>query len=359
MGTPSAANKSATTSRSPVSPPLVIRFGAIGDMILITPLLRALAAQYGRPCDVIGHGRWLPVLFRNLPFVGDIHYVDSLNAPYLFEPSKQRVTRWLRERAPGPIYVLQDDSATLAMVRRTRITPIASQVHLPRARGEHPINWHRRLCDFPASWRRDPELLVSEPEMADCKRWLGDRGLQGAPLVLIQAGNRKTSSWRTSTTDSKIWPVASWAAVARGVLSSMPDARVLLIGSPKEQCLAQEIASAVGDVRVMPVADQLPLRRLFALQRLAHSLISVDTGPAHAAAALGCPLVVLFGGDPRTIGPITGLGPCLTAQPPGTPSVTSHEPWPTGVRLADITAAAVVRAWESLLQHVHEQRQTA
>ena len=43
------------------------------------------------------------------------------------------------------------------------------------------------------------------------------------------------------------------------------------------------------------VADDLPLRRLLALLSMAHSCISVDTGPAHAAAALDCPLVVLFG----------------------------------------------------------------
>ncbi|HEX3134409.1 MAG TPA: glycosyltransferase family 9 protein, partial [Planctomycetota bacterium] len=307
------------------SPPLVIRFGAIGDMILITPLLRALAERHGRPCDVIGHSRWLPALFRHLPFVGDVQAIDSLNAPYLFEPSKQRVTRWLRERPVGPVYVLQADVATLAMVRRARITPIASQIDLPRGAGEHPVDWYQRLGKFSAPWRRDPELMVSESEMTDCRHWLAQRGLQEAPLVLLQAGNRKTSTWRTSTSDHKIWPVECWAAIARGVLASMPDARVLLIGAPKEHLLARDIETAVGDKRVLAVADQVPLRRLFALQRLAHSLISVDTGPAHAAAALGCPAVVLFGHtDPRAIGPINGLGPCHTVHPHGAPSLTSR-----------------------------------
>jgi heptosyltransferase-2/heptosyltransferase-3 len=39
----------------------------------------------------------------------------------------------------------------------------------------------------------------------------------------------------------------------------------------------------------------LPIPRLVALLARAAGLITVDSGPAHAAAAVGCPLVVLFG----------------------------------------------------------------
>src|SRR5260370_30421961 len=42
-------------------------------------------------------------------------------------------------------------------------------------------------------------------------------------------------------------------------------------------------------------ADDLPIPRLVALLARAAGLITVDSGPAHAAAAVGCPLVVLFG----------------------------------------------------------------
>ena len=58
------------------------------------------------------------------------------------------------------------------------------------------------------------------------------------------------------------------------------------------------------------------LRELFALAEAASSMISVDTGPAHAAAALSLPLVVLYGAEmpsqwlPRSpFGtPVVGLG---------------------------------------------------
>ena len=55
------------------------------------------------------------------------------------------------------------------------------------------------------------------------------------------------------------------------------------------------IASLVQSDRVVNVARELPIPRLLALQERALGMISVDTGPAHSAAALDCPLVVLFG----------------------------------------------------------------
>ena len=54
-----------------------------------------------------------------------------------------------------------------------------------------------------------------------------------------------------------------------------------------------QLAAATPDV----VAAELGLRQLLGMSELAHSMISVDTGPAHAAAALGLPLVVMFGAE--------------------------------------------------------------
>ena len=63
------------------------------------------------------------------------------------------------------------------------------------------------------------------------------------------------------------------------------------------------------------VADDLPLRRLLALLSIAHSCISVDTGPAHAAAALDCPLTVLFGkANPARFRPLSSRSPVQVLQ---------------------------------------------
>ncbi|MDE2449762.1 MAG: lipopolysaccharide heptosyltransferase family protein, partial [Gammaproteobacteria bacterium] len=87
----------------------------------------------------------------------------------------------------------------------------------------------------------------------------------------------------------------------------------------------------------------LPLRQLFALCAASHSMISVDTGPAHAAAAVGLPLVVLFGAEPASVwqprsavgSPVVGVG--------GPPSTS---------RLDQIPEPMVFDAWCGLLEQL-------
>ena len=56
-----------------------------------------------------------------------------------------------------------------------------------------------------------------------------------------------------------------------------------------------QIVAATGLGQVASAA--LPLRPFLALCRLAHSMISIDSGPAHVAAALGVPLTVMYGAE--------------------------------------------------------------
>jgi heptosyltransferase-2/heptosyltransferase-3 len=106
--------------------------------------------------------------------------------------------------------------------------------------------------------------------------------------------------------------------------------------------MLEEIRAAAGRPRV--VVAGIGLRELFALCDTAHSMISVDTGPAHAAAALSLPLVVLYGAEtPRY---------WLPRTPSGSPVVAVGGP-PLATRADQVPVEAVFEAWcgvESQLQ---------
>ena len=74
-----------------------------------------------------------------------------------------------------------------------------------------------------------------------------------------------------------------------------PQHALLMSGTPSEYRLNADIVAHAGMPDVHNVADDLPIRTLLPLLERADGMISVDTGPAHAAAALGCPTVALFG----------------------------------------------------------------
>ena len=100
---------------------------------------------------------------------------------------------------------------------------------------------------------------------------------------------------RRLAVNHKYWPNERWAEVLRRVRLRSPEHAIVLLGTGPEYLLNQEVIALAGISRVDNAADDLPIPRLIALLARAAGLITVDSGPAHAAAAVGCPQVVLFG----------------------------------------------------------------
>jgi heptosyltransferase-2/heptosyltransferase-3 len=162
--------------------------------------------------------------------------------------------------------------------------------------------------------------------------------------VLIQPGNFRSMSrgrdrWQGAKVDDKAWPLADWVSLLRKIGARLPGALLVLCGAPQEGPMLEQIRLASSLPQV--VVAELPMRRLLALCELAHSMISVDTGPAHAAAALGLPLLVLYGAEsPRQ---------WLPRSPSGSPVVALGGP-PRSTRVEQLTVEEVFEQWRALRQ---------
>lgn len=351
--------------------PLVIRFGAFGDMVLMIPVLKRLQQRFGAPCDLVGSGPWTEPLLQRVPAVGRRFYLTSRRAPYWFNRSQWQLVRWLRQRPPGPVFVFEPDEKPVALLRRAGIGAdwICTLRDLPRAPGEHILAHALRLAeDTPGALRKEtapsaarpsavtttpvpaPDLstrpTLTEADRQDCADWLARGGVSDSPLVLLQPGNKKTMKGgdRRRASNVDYWPEENWAQVITGVCAALPSARVVLCGSPAEHALAEEIAAGVADrSRVVNATRELPIPRLLALQERAHSMISVNTGPAHSAAAMGCRLLVMFTRHAHRAA-------ALYAPVPTTAPVRILEPAEDApeVGLRSITPDGVVAAWRSL-----------
>lgn len=102
----------------------------------------------------------------------------------------------------------------------------------------------------------------------------------------------------------KEWPPQRFAAAAAR-LSQQAQATFVLLGSTAERRHADAVARALpAGVRLVDLVGEAPLVELAAiLERLA-LLIVGDTGPLHLAAAVGTPVVAVFGpSDPRRYAP--------------------------------------------------------
>jgi heptosyltransferase-2/heptosyltransferase-3 len=339
--------------------PLIIRFGAMGDMILLTGLMRALHARFGLACDVLSSGGWTRPLLQGNPDLGELQLIKSRKRPYPLAPEQWRLVNWIRHRPRGPVYVCDFHSQDKLRWLLTRAgVATADCLYAREELFPADAHWFDRWKIFselaPANYAQYPNDAGSYPEFpilrvdaaaqADAHAFLRDNGLTG-PLVLMQPGNKRTlKRGRLGLIgDHKSWPTANWVALCRRVLAEWPEAHVLLCGAPPEQQLLSDIAAGSGSKRVHALGDQLPIPRLLALLTHAHSLVSIDSGPAHAAVALGCPTVVLFGA--------TELEKWLPRGPSSTPVIGLQAPAGEPQLVTQISVERVFGAWRSLAGH--------
>ena len=78
---------------------LVARFGALGDMVMLTPVLEVLSQNGQSPCEVVTSLKVASAVYSGLAAVGAVTLVHSKRTPYVFERSQQRFVRALRCRS--------------------------------------------------------------------------------------------------------------------------------------------------------------------------------------------------------------------------------------------------------------------
>jgi heptosyltransferase-2/heptosyltransferase-3 len=348
-------------SDRPKARPLIVRFGAMGDMILLTGLMQALHKRYGMVCDVLSSGGWTRPLLQGNPDLGELFLIKSRKRPYAISPEQWRTVAWLQHRPRGPVYVCDAYSQDKLrwLLTRAGVDP-ADCLYFQDAlfpAGSHWFDTWKIFSElspenypgYPNSetnYPAVPNLVVDAAAHADAQTFLSANRFTG-PLVLLQPGNKRTLKRGRlgAIGDDKSWPTANWIELCHALLAARPEARILLCGAPPEQPLLHDIATGSGSDRVHALGDQLPIARLLALMTRAHSLISIDSGPAHAAAALRCPTVVLFGENHP--------GNWLPRSPVGTPVIGLEAPADRPRRVEEISVERVFHAWSSLKAPAH------
>jgi heptosyltransferase-2/heptosyltransferase-3 len=349
---------------SPPLTPTVFFFARLGDMVMVTRMLNLLHRRYGRPCQVIGTGSWTPGTYAGNPDVAGV-WAFHRHVPFLLDAAWRPVRRALRASAPGPIYICEKHYRQLPRIRRMlylsgvdpRRCVFYTERPAPRAaqETEHLVDRlvalgvrtpaNLRAEDYPAPAHAaldGPRLYVLESERAERDAWRQAQGFWARELILIQPGNHRTmgprrARWRRLDTDDKWWPIERWAELLQRIHRERPDAVLLLRGSQEEVPMLQEIQVSTGLPCVATVGTTL--RQLYALCEAASSVVSVDSGPGHAAAALSVPLVVLYGAESPLY--------WLPRSPSGSPVVGVGGP-PTSRRADQVSVEEIFSAWRSV-----------
>jgi len=134
------------------------------------------------------------------------------------------------------------------------------------------------------------------PQRPVLKATFGEPARKRPYVVLVPGANNGSA---------KRWPAPYWAALGRR-LAAERGLRIVIAGARSEQPLADEVARGM-DCAPTVAAGQTSVDELIQLLVGAELVVAGDTGPLHVAAALGRPVVGIYGPtDPANTGP---LGP--------------------------------------------------
>lgn len=276
----------------PASPPriLLVRFSSIGDLLLTTPLLRALRARHP--------GADLTMVVR-----------EDLAETLRDNPRLTRLVTWRRGAPLAPLArSLRDGGWTHRLDLHGSLRSLALRRLVGGAWTTYPKHRVRRtllirsgrrlggplghVADryFAAADGLDvapdggpPEFFVRQDAQREADAFLAGHGLGTERTLLALAPG--------AAHFTKRWPVEHWAALARRLRG---QADLVILGGPAEREMASAIADAGGD-RAASAAGRFSLSGTAALLRRARALAAGDTGVMHLATAVGTPVVALYG----------------------------------------------------------------
>lgn len=272
---------------------LVINVSRIGDTLLVTPALRAIAGAYpGARITVLCHPKRAEIL-KHFSFVARVGGITKNSAPW-------------RGRLPGQRYdyalVYSFDEALVAYALRVAEQVVAFRqkdealnrqlhriVEVPAFQSEHSI---LQLLRLPAALDIQPAGLrlayqISPAERAWAKvRLAADLPGGASPLIGLQVASFPTKSYRD-------WPVEHFAELADRLVDELVHVCFLIFGGSAERTRTDWLVARLGR-RAMPYAGRLTLRQTAALMSLTDLYIGVDTGPTHIMSTFDIPLVGLY-----------------------------------------------------------------
>jgi lipopolysaccharide heptosyltransferase II len=270
---------------------VLVRFSSMGDILLTTPLLRAIRSRYPDAwISFVTKAMFTPLLKAN----------PRINEVIGFEPGTPLAELGRRIRAGSFTHRLDLHGSLRSRMLRMLVPGRWGSYPKHRVARSALIKTKRdlyrdrrtvveRYFDAAKDLHVHPdegslEFFIPRGALQDAKRFLADQRLGGEQaLVAVIPGAQHAT---------KRWPVRHWQHLVTMLTTHGHD--VIVVGGPAEQAICEEVAAAGGD-RAGNAAGRFDLAGSAALLKLSRCAVGGDTGPMHLATAVGTPVVALYG----------------------------------------------------------------
>ncbi len=269
----------------------------IGDAIMTTPAVRTIRENFPEAEIAILTHPWVADVFVASPHVDEVILYRKRDL-HRGVAGMWRLARALAERRFDLAILLQNafEAALIAKVAgipaRAGYTTDGRALllsHRSRIRAEirtmHQVHYYQDMLRQQGLATGPDDLFLELP--AETTAWARDfiASLDRGPVVGLNPG--------AAYGPAKCWPAERYAALA-AILSREHDATLLVFGTEADAAATAVIKDEVPE-RVVNLAGKTTLAEAMALIGACDAFVTNDSGLMHVGAALGTPLVAIFG----------------------------------------------------------------
>jgi len=299
----------------------------VGDAAMTVPALRELRRVLPDAHITLATRPWAETLFAGAVFVDEVVAVsdakNSLRSVWT-DAREWRARRFdlavlfPNSFAPAFVASLARVPVRIGYATQGRGVLLTHPLQVPPWRGhKHEVFYYLNIvAELERSLRGSSDIEAREPDSSLAV----NKDARREALTLLHESfaseSRTLVALCPGSTNSraKRWPSERFAALA-DMLAERACAQVFLIGAGEELDISEEVAR-LARTRPAILTGKTNLAQTAALLSACDLLVTNDTGPAHVAAAVGCPVVVIFGPtNPETTRPFSSLAGVVRKPP--------------------------------------------
>ncbi len=285
---------------------LVVRTDRIGDVLLSTPVIKALRQRYAHAYIAMMVSPYARQIVEGNPYLDEVIIYDKDNQHKSWLASFQ-FSRHLKKKK-------FDLAVILHPTNRAHLVSFLSAIpkrvgyncklgflltdrieHLKQCGEKHELEYNLDLLKYLGITVQDKDLFMP----------LGDSAQGWAQALLEAEGVNSTDKILAvhpgASCRSKLWPAERFAAAA-DKLSQKYGFKVLVVAGPKDISAAAELNRHM-QAPVVNLAGKTSVAQLACLLKRSSLFISNDSGPVHIASAVGTPVISIFGRNQAGLGP--------------------------------------------------------
>lgn len=330
---------------------LIIRVGMLGDTVMALGVVEQLTQRFGDnlSIDWVAKSGAPARLLQLEKRINRVFPVQSRRRPWWFDESKRQLRR---ESSANPYDIAINLETGSGCDGIARLVGAVEKYGRPWTQSPEPSGHAVEvMCSVAGDLLQTGDNKIAEPRFVSGENMCPAPVFDDPGFVVVNPGYSHILD--SGYKQHRGWPIPHWRALIEDLLAN--NIKPVVNGAPQEAPALQDLLGVSG-IHSIVGCD---LGELIGTLRRAQAVVSVDTGIAHLAAAVGTPTVTLFGPtDAGVTGPFSLTGRTQAVRHPVPCSPCFGESWQKACRfnrcMSELQPGQVSSALFSMLASVRQ-----